>query len=400
MRRVGTRGVELSPDILEAQRLSELAGNVTLQLEELGDDLAIAALRIESAVDVVTGFALDGSPNQLVLTPLPLSSGAPPEPIRTPVPLPPQPEPDLASPPPAEPLWHAPPDTPWNLVRQESSHNSYLNAGGIGVLYHHGVRSFEFDIHRGAPTDFTPWTDPLALASPLLAIAYDHARHDRGVTNDWRGYHLSGSARSEYDLLSDGLQAVADLASAEPITVFIDVKDDFAGSHTAEAFDRLLRDRLGEDLYTPGDLIARLPEADNLEQVIAEVGWPTVAELDGRVLVVLTGNFDQYQSTSPAAFVAPAPRFVTTDDGPQHLPTPGVVFYNAEFSTDDDDAIRNIRSRGLIVRTYFNPPCNAPFAEDLLRAENYRAIDFDFAPGPRCSSGPPPTRTRAVPVDG
>lgn len=403
MRLVGADFAAVRPSVLEAQRLSELAADVVLQLDQVDEDLRVAARRVEMAGNRLAAYEIDASfaPARHVWP----TRTEMPEPVRTPTPLPAEPKPDpLASTQPtlpADPLWQAHPLMRWNLVRQESSHNSYLVAGGMGQLYRHGVRSFELDIHRGAPTDFTPWTDPVAAVSPLLAIAYDHANHDGGVEGDWRVYHVSGHAQSEYELLSEGLKEIAELAHDDPITLFVDVKDPFGGDHPSRTFDALVRSEFGDRLYTPADLLARAPGARNVQQVVTTVGWPTVSEMQGRVLVVLTGDIDEYDVDGPAAFIAPAPDFRVGPQTMTHLPNPDAVFYNAEFSRDGEREIRAIQARGSMVRTYFNPRCGPPFSTGdgaPLSAANFRSVDIEFGHEGTCRLPmPPPAESAAVP---
>lgn len=87
----------------------------------------------------------------------------------------------------------------------------------------------------------------------------------------------------------------------EPLHVVVELKK-FSGSsfdaeHTVDDLEAVLEESLGEWLYRPRDLLAQCdpdgtdPDPD-LAACLATTGWPTIAELRGRVLVSVLGNFD------------------------------------------------------------------------------------------------------------
>ena len=202
------------------------------------------------------------------------------------------------------PRWDAASRTAWNDVHQQANHNSYDVDGGISELYQHGLRAFELDIHRGAPTDFlraAQWP-----TGPFLTYL-DHRSNGGGAADDWLVYHHSADTESEYRFLSHGLRAVAALQSSDPITVFVDNKDGFGGTHTPARLNELLAEELGATLFTPQDLLERAPGADSLRQAINVAGWPTTRELEGRVIVVLTEDVDGYRIEGASAFVSVEP---------------------------------------------------------------------------------------------
>jgi len=266
---------------------------------------------------------------------------------------------------------------PWNQVRQDASHNSYVAPGGIAAIHRAGIGAFELDIHRGDPTDFTPTQGPLARIHPWLAIAVDHLGHQSSRADDWRVYHSSIDPMSEYEFLSHGLRAVAELPTSDPITIFIDNKDSFGGSHTPEQLDELLVAELGERLYTPSDVMDRDARAPSLYESIARNGWPTAAELQGRIMVVLTDEVDGYDSLTPVAFIARAPAFDEVDGELVHAPSSDTIFYNGPAFQLESAELEALQTSGVVVRTYANQPC------DPNPGVTYRAIDVDPS-GPIC----------------
>jgi hypothetical protein len=66
----------------------------------------------------------------------------------------------------------------------------------------------------------------------------------------------------------------------------------FDEAHTIEQFDALLRQSLGDALYTPRDFAARCPGASTLRECARRVGWPSIDALRGKFIVNVLGNFN------------------------------------------------------------------------------------------------------------
>jgi len=243
------------------------------------------------------------------------------------------------------PAIDAAPSTPWNQVEQLASHNSYKHPGAIADLYARGIRTFELDAHRGDPTEL-PTVDEVSV-SWLGRVALDGIDHESDRVDDWRVYHHSLDAASAYPWLSDGLAAIAALPPTDPVTVFIDVKDRFGDAQNPAALDELLSSHLGPRLYTPRDMLSRSPGATTLRAAVQQAGWPTVGELRGRVIVVLTDETEQYgtRPSNHAAFIAERPRPDRTSD-------PNVVFHNASADRITAAEIDQIRRAGGVVRVW------------------------------------------------
>ena len=189
---------------------------------------------------------------------------------------------------------------------------------------------------------------------------------------------------------------MATLDTSDPLTIFVDNKDQFGDAHTARQFDLVLDRQLGERLYAPAELLSRAPQARTLSEAVQLAGWPTVAELNGRVMVVLTDNLDGYNSMSSRAFIAPAPVLQGSTDDIIHMSDPDVVFYNANGHRVDSADIEAVQSGNSVIRTYFNPRCASATTEPSLTAPNYRAVDVE--PGDLGCSSPVPAPPEGVPV--
>lgn len=357
LRLVANRADVIADDVSWARAIADVVVPVDGLLEQIRTDCLASAARIERAVQFVQSYRLPPvwtgwGPSGAGHAPTVRQSHRGEQMVPW-------------SPAPAR--WNAASDTPWNQVHQQSSHNSYVSSLGVDGLYDLGVRSFELDIHRGAPTDFTP------RASLLWDLAVDHVTHGGGRPDDWWVYHSSFDPHSEYDSLGQGLAEIAKLPATDPLTVFIDIKDAFSDTYGPALLDRLLLDAFGERLFTPANALATAPGADTLHAAVVQAGWPTLAELNTRVIVVLTGRVDGYHDDAPRAFVAGAPIFGTTNDGGvAHLPDPSVVFYNAHHRSLTAAEIAAVTATGSIIRTYGHDDC----ADQVAVHSNYLAVDI------------------------
>lgn len=350
LRRVRADVAPIEQLILDGELLADLPTGCGAELERIGDDAGRSASEIDVALAIVEGFRLrlSGFAAAMVHRHTGTSAGA------------------------IAPRWDAEADRPWNEVHQVASHNTYRVPGGIAALHRLGVRSFELDIHRGAPTRILRHVAPWSGVQTIVAIAADAVDHGPGRPGDWRVYHDSTSAASEYGHLSDGLIALASVRDTEPLTVFVDNKDGFGGDHSGEAFDALLEQVFGARLFGPAELRARAPRAETLHDAVEQAGWPTVAELDGRVIVVLTDEIGGYDRRDGRAFVAPRPTFAEGEGGALHLPEHDAVFYNADARRMGSAELAAVQATGSVIRTYFGPRCGDGPA---IAEPNYRAVD-------------------------
>lgn len=263
------------------------------------------------------------------------------------------------------PIERLPPSTPFNAANQLASHNTYQRTGGLRRAHDDGFRAFELDLHIGAPTDLTP--DGLAGSTPwtvLGSVLADAVTDGGAVPGDWHVFHHSADTVTSHHSLSEGLDELAALPGEAPLTLFLDLKDPLADGHAADRLDALLRERLGDRLYTPADLLARSAGAGSIGEAVVDQGWPTVHELQGRVLVVLTADVDAYRAEPPADAAA----FVAVEPTLANLAAPDVVFFNHRGDRLSAGVIEAIAARSAMVRSW-----GRPTAEGL--AANYVAID-------------------------
>lgn len=183
----------------------------------------------------------------------------------------------------------------YNTVWALGTHNSYWveRAGGdpfalgpreriLDQLLADRVRSLELDIHGSAPHAFrvyhsVPGDSLCDTLAECLALA--------------RTFHRT-------------------VPNHHPLVLIIEFKELFRAlfdeEHTPADFDQAIVDGLGPALYRPSDFFA--PCADHGISTLAEctrrIGWPSIAELRGRIMVAVLGNWDMFGARNTAAFVS------------------------------------------------------------------------------------------------
>jgi hypothetical protein len=231
-------------------------------------------------------------------------------------------------------------DLRYDEVQQKSSHNSFQRREAfIDQLVYHRVRSLELDIHNGK-----------TFASSLVG--------------DWYVYHTDivddGTSCVH---LSDCLEEFAIFNRAVPehavVTLWIDLKDDFGANHTPTQLDALLQTHLGDAIVAPGELVSACPGSTDVRSAVTDprCGWPTLASLQGRFVIALTGgNLDagtrlsaylQERGDDRLAFVAPGIDAITDLDASPHA---AAVIINLNRSNSAWAA--DIASRGLVSRVW------------------------------------------------
>lgn len=90
----------------------------------------------------------------------------------------------------------------------------------------------------------------------------------------------------------------------EVITVVLEVKDfdsaNFDDQHSIAELDALLNRVLGSHLFRPRDLFARcVPGTTSLRACLKAAGWPTLVDLRGKFIFVVTGS---WRDKAPATF--------------------------------------------------------------------------------------------------
>jgi hypothetical protein len=235
-------------------------------------------------------------------------------------------------------------DARFNDVQQKSIHNSFdQDEGIVEQLRAAGVRSLELDVHNDK-----------------------FARSD--LDGDWYVYHVNAPLMNDTqcDRLSDCLSALADFHVASPnhapLTIFIDLKDEFRVGQAAADLDRRLRTHFADTaLLTPRDILHACPGATTLhDAVTAPCGWPRLASMHGKLLFVLTGGnacghgsrLDAYGARSTeasAAFIAPN---VDDDcDLASYQGAPNTLFFNLDWA--HRSIARAVHAAGGISRVYY-----------------------------------------------
>ncbi|WP_295455737.1 Ca2+-dependent phosphoinositide-specific phospholipase C [uncultured Thiodictyon sp.] len=228
----------------------------------------------------------------------------------------------------------------YNQVRQKSSHNSYQRTEGyLDQALYWRVHSLEMDIHTS-----------------------NNDSHWPALTSDWYVYHKWSEAESSVNTLSDALDVLKAFHLAVPehevLTIWVDFKDNFTatGNHTPEAFDELLRSKLGRDaIWGPPDLIG---DSANLQTAVAAKGWPTLERLRGKFIFAgTTGNLSSSDSqlnqyvdngktaSQRLAFVAPE----ITKSGDITAYNYAVVF---NLNSDHYSVAADVFAKGFVSRVY------------------------------------------------
>ncbi len=163
-------------------------------------------------------------------------------------------------------------------------------------------------VDRGVSTDLFSSGVQQSLLDQLLA---DHARAieidvhpDETRPGNYRVFHTV-PGNSLCDDLADCLRPLRLLHAALPrhevIHVIVELKKfsgpSFDATHTVDQLEGIFEQVLGRWLFRPRDLLdvcdpdGAEPDPD-LAACVARVGWPTLAELRGRFVVSVLGNFD------------------------------------------------------------------------------------------------------------
>lgn len=253
-----------------------------------------------------------------------------------------------------------------NEIRMIASHNSYKKLGSpLGKLFvglgdswkeadalnydnpdltfqlQSGIRSFELDV-RYRQGDFEAVHVPLvdnSTTATKLALAFEEIAL-------WSEHH----------------------ENHVPIVVLIEIKDDWMildpflqdiGDAELALFDQLIEEAFGELLYTPSDMKG---EYSDPKARVDAVGWPQLADVAGKVLVVLhpgkwTNAYVAMHEADDAMAMFPAMSNASMD------PASAVFSVHNE---PDVDAIRALIAEGIMVRTRM---------DDYLKADPDRLAD-------------------------
>jgi hypothetical protein len=236
-------------------------------------------------------------------------------------------------------------DIPYNQAQFKASHNSYAKKISIwDQIVVHKFNAIEFDLHtkkvlKGAPE------------------------------GDWYVYHHLFDRKSQIKYLSDGLDILAKYQEEKPdhpiLTVFIDMSG-FNKNHSVEMFNKLLKEKLPNVIFSPTHLLKKCSEAKRLTEAVKKCGWPSLSELKGKIIFVLTkGDLNEYveKSENPAAFVASKPKNKIEDS----------VFMNIAYKKEIS-WLDKLREKKIMTRFYFVDN-KEEFKDSLKQLINFIAID-------------------------
>jgi len=161
-------------------------------------------------------------------------------------------------------------DIPFSKATFKATHNSYsgpipsFNRGSIPQQLEAGIRFVEFDINC---VDYPRVGDyQVGHETPGREVHHQDGNPSTLVLEDWLGVIAEWSDNH---------------ADHVPITVGLDLKNNLAKLETVHdgnpaALNRHVRNALGDKLFTPVEL--------------GDGEWPTVAELRGKIMVVMSGD--------------------------------------------------------------------------------------------------------------
>lgn len=191
----------------------------------------------------------------------------------------------------------------YNEIVQKGSHNSYDRSEGVyDQMIYWRLRSIEFDLHNAGP-------------------------------GEWNVYHNvdSGSNVHTFEAALELCLGFHQSATEhEIVTVFMDIKTAFNSSHTPDQLDATMQRVLGSRIFGAPDLMAYNPGATNLRDAVENGAWPTLQELRGKFIFVLTtGNAAVYVGPNGSeATTRPAFYGISTSSLSEVGAKDYVVFYN------------------------------------------------------------------------
>lgn len=209
-----------------------------------------------------------------------------------------------------------------------ATHNSY-SGGRRGLLEEQlslGVRFLELDIHNDRYDTLHDFE--VGHASPCNGVALGGGNPSSARLKEWLGILEKWSRQNPRH---------------GPLTVCIDVKDDLTGTHgkqdgNLKSLNEIIQNVFGKRLF----------KAEQVGEI-----WPTVEELRGRILIVLSGDEKsrlKYRQYNQVAFLEYQPG---KDD--LFLPDSNVHFYAIKAGSNHDISLW--RQCGRIVRMWkFNNP--------------------------------------------
>lgn len=227
----------------------------------------------------------------------------------------------------------------YNEVRQKSVHNTFQRSESIADQFlYWRVRSMEIDVHHSD-------------------VFGNSTKGDWAVHHDWYDPISTVAKLSQFLRMVRGLNRL--VPQHEVLTLFIDIKDPFPKSATAHhgwrAFDELLTKELGSRLYRPANLLRRSRGATRLRESLEARGWPTLTQLRGKIIVVLTGSPTQLANyaAGPRAALTRSAFLSAPVDAARDIPGSGdEVFFNIS-GEKNMHLVSKVHPLGCIARAYY-----------------------------------------------
>lgn len=255
--------------------------------------------------------------------------------------------------------------SPYQEVFQPTCHNCYE----IEVALEMGKRTFKevLDSVKNVEVDFWDTRDAVSGGVPHEW----YVRHNPGTLfQSGNDNNCTGNGNGTNDLgacLTDVKQWSDAHPGHDPITLFLDKKQGWSSVSSGRRpvdLDNLVNSILGNKLYKPATLQGSYP---TLRQAAKARTWPTMANLAGKVIVVLTGGelanhnatlseYVQDRRGSASLFVA-----ADTDEQSDITGTPNqftsetagyVVFYNIEDTDGRDSLGKTTRANNYVSRLW------------------------------------------------
>jgi hypothetical protein len=223
----------------------------------------------------------------------------------------------------------------YNQVQFKAAHNSYHQKTDMPTqLRDLHLRSIEFDLH--------------ASKGKLIS-------KEKAPAGDFLVFHKSFDDFSNCHLLSQCFEAVAAFHREQPdhevITIFFDMEGIGQPGHTKSDLYGVMRKKLGDAIFTPGDLLAACPGAQNLQEAVTKsgCGWPLMDDLKGRIILVVSDGRedikkDGYDLAKDLLFLVNK----GGDSSKMHA-DPNIVFFNM---SGPNPFIAEVKQAGFVSRSY------------------------------------------------
>ena len=272
-------------------------------------------------------------------------------------------------------------DTPYDEIAQIACHNCYDKKYAAKF----------YDVLNTTKTVEIDFYDAKNSNQDGRKNGYWYVRHDQDGSSSGNENNCAGNGNG-----SSGLQACVedvvrwhqDHPGHDVINIIFDKKQDWGDGRQPVDFDSLISYLIPTDvLYRPNALLA---DAKSLRDAVSKRSWPKMSELNGKIILVLTGGKEDHHNETQSEYVAArgaGMMFVAPDTDEKgdvtgkpnefNDTTAGyVVWYNIKNDTSKQSEIGQlIRSKNYISRLWKgdNTPCD--FASQCL---NFIAL-YDFS---------------------